>query len=199
MSKPKKTNIDIILAQAVSWALNPFFIFPIAFIFSHLDYINYNPWAFVFFILVGGFPILFYYLYVEHKHKEKPWQFFISIPRERRNTILLMAVYTFIFNTILFSIFGEVFWQKVSTLLVVYSGLMYLANRYFDKASWHAGVFAFSIFYIADKISLAFTFLLILLPVLYWARILLHKHTWLQLYMGTVIGLVIGILSWTIH
>lgn len=199
MSKPKKTNIDIILAQAVSWALNPFFIFPIAIIFSHLDYINYNPWAFVFFVLVGGFPILFYYLYVEHKHKEKPWQFFISIPRERRNTILLMAVYTFIFNTILFSMLGEAFWQKVSTLLVVYSGLMYLANRYFDKASWHAGVFAFSIFYIADKISLAFTFLLILLPVLYWARILLHKHTWLQLYMGTVIGLVIGILSWTIH
>lgn len=199
MSKKKTLKLDIFFAHAISWILNPFLIFPIVFVISHLNYINLNPGAFIFFSLVGCLPIFFYYLYIEHKHKEDPWQFFITIPRERRNTILLMAVYTFLFNAIIFSSVYDLFWQKISILMVVFAGLMYLANKYFDKASWHAGVFAFSVFYLADKISLAFSFLLILLPILYWARILLNKHTWLQLYLGTVVGLIMGLLSWTIH
>ncbi len=197
--KKKEIDIEVILAQTISWLLNPFFILPVALIAAHLKDINSNPMPFVFFVCVGGLPIFFFYLYSEYLHKEKPWEFFINLSRERRNTPLLVGIYSFLFNTILFSIFGEYLWVKISILLVIYAGIMYLANKYIDKASWHAGVLAFSIFYIADKISLVFAFALILMPVIFWARVLLHKHTWLQLYLGTVIGLVIGILSWTIH
>lgn len=197
--KQKQISIDKIVAQIISWILNPFFVLPITIIASHLQQIDANPMPFIFFIFVGGFPIFFFYLYSEYIHKEKPWEFFINLPRERRNTPLLVAIYSFLFNTVLFGIFNEPLWQEISILLVIYAGSMYLANRYIDKASWHAGVLAFCVFYLADKISMAFAFGLILLPVIFWARVLLHKHTWIQLYLGTVIGLVIGILSWTIH
>lgn len=197
--KIKKTNVDIVLAQIVSWILNPFFILPATIIASHLTSININPMPFIFFVCISGFPIFFYYLYYEHKHKEKPWEFFINLSRQDRNTPLIVAIYTFLFSTILLTIFNQLLWEKISVLFVVFSGLMFLANRYIDKASWHAAVLAFCVLYVADKISLIYLFGLILLPIIFWARILLHKHTWLQLYLGTVIGLVIGILSWTIH
>jgi len=197
--KVRGINIDVVLAQFLSWMLNPFFILPFTIVASHLREINANPMPFIFFVCVGTLPIFFFYLHYEHKHKEKPWQFFINLPRESRSTPLIVAIYSFLFCTILLSIFNQLLWEKISILFVVFAGVMYLANRYIDKASWHAAVLAFCIFYIADKISLDYVFGLLLLPVMFWARILLHKHTWVQLYLGTVIGLIIGILSWTIH
>ncbi len=198
-AKKKEFDLETAIAQALSWLLNPFFILPLAIIAAHLKEINANPMPFIFFVCVGGLPIFFFYLYSEYKHKQKPWEFFINLPRERRNTPLLVGIYSFIFNTILFSTFNEDLWLRISILLVIYAGVMYLANRYIDKASWHASVLAFSILYVSDKISLAFAFALILMPVVFWTRVILHKHTWVQLYLGTVIGLVIGILSWTIR
>lgn len=197
--KLKRTNIDIILAQIISWILNPFFILPVTLIASHLTSININPMPFIFFVCVSGLPIFFYYLHYEHKHKQKPWEFFINLPRHERNLPLIVGIYTFLFSTILLTAFNQLLWEKISVLFVIFCGFMYLANRYIDKASWHAAVLAFCIFYLADKISLIYVFGLLLLPIIFWTRIVLHKHSWLQLYLGTVIGLVIGLLSWTIH
>jgi hypothetical protein len=198
MSKRNNTKLDIILAQIFTWVLNPFFILPITIIASHLQQINKNPMPFIFFIAVTGIPLFLAYLYIEHKHKQSPWQFFISIPREERNLPLMISIYVFLFSGIVFTSLNEILWQKISILFVIFCGVMYLANKYIDKASWHAAALAFCIFYVVDKVNYAFAFGLILLPVIFWSRILLHKHSWVQLYLGTVLGMIIGILSWTI-
>lgn len=192
------TMIDIWLAAFLSWVFNPFIILPLTLISAHITEINARPMPFIFFLFVGAFPVFFTYLYEEYKHKENTLQFLVSLSRERRNTPLLVTLYSFLFNAILFGIFNEYLWQKISILFVIYAGFLYLANRYFDKASWHASMMAFSIFYLADKVTISLAFGLILLPVIFWSRVTLHKHSWLQLYLGTVIGLVVGILSWTI-
>lgn len=194
----KGVSVEILIANIVSWVFNPFFVLPISIIISNLNEINTNPFPFLMFSFVGGAPMLFYYLYVEYQHKESPWQFFISIPRVRRNPLLLMGVYTFFFNAVIFSYLHQSFWVSFAILGTIFCGLLYLVNKYIDKASWHAAGLAFSIFYIADRLSLAYAFLLILLPLVYWARIKLHKHTWVQLFLGTVVGMIIGLLSWLI-
>ncbi|CAG1023423.1 hypothetical protein DOJK_02326 [Patescibacteria group bacterium] len=193
-----KIRFDLVAAHIISWVLDPFLVVIVTLIASHLVQIDQNPGPFVLFLCVAGLPLFFYYLYVEYQHKEKPWQFFINVPRERRNTLLLMATYTFLFNTLIFATQGIVLWQKISIMFVIYAGIMYLANRFLDKASWHAGAFAFSVLYLADKIAIQYALLLILLPVVYWARMKLNRHTWIQLYLGTVIGLIMGLLSWLI-
>lgn len=199
IKKRKANNVDIFLAQFISWIYNPFFIIPITLMVSHLQEINKNPFPFIFFLSVGGLPSILYYLYEEFKHKAKPWEFLVSIPREKRNTPLLIAVYSFLFVTIILSGLGEILWVEISVVMVIFAGSMYLANKYIDKASWHAAAMAFCVFYFVDKISLNYTFGLLLLPVIFWSRVLLHKHSWLQLYLGMVIGLVVGLLSWTVR
>jgi len=91
------------------------------------------------------------------------------------------------------------FWTLHALVFLIGTSLFYLINKYIGKASMHAAAYTFSILYLADRVSMSFAILFIGLPIIFWSRIKLHKHSWLELLLGTSIGMIIGLLSWTIR
>lgn len=87
---------------------------------------------------------------------------------------------------------------EISMLLAVFMGIMYFVNRYADKASLHASTFTICVFALSHFVSLAYGSAFLILPIIYWSRIELRKHTWAQLILGTLLGAFIGLASWTI-
>jgi hypothetical protein len=81
-------------------------------------------------------------------------------------------------------------------LLALFWGSYYLANHYIEKASLHSGMFCFAILILAHHVNFAYALGLLVLPTIYWARIELKEHSWLQLMLGTIIGCAIGLLAW---
>lgn len=184
-------------AQFISTLFNPFFV--IIFTFTAANYsILINQFGeFLLFLSIVFLPVFVIYIQVILKHKKHPIHF-ISIERTQRDKIYLIGVYSLLFATIIFANFNLSFWFLHSILLAIYISTLYLVNKYIDKASVHASTFAFAVLYLTDKVNLAYALLFFILPLIFWSRIELHKHTWIQLLLGAVIGMVIGLLSWSI-
>ncbi len=197
----KKTNYEKYLAQVVSTLFNPFLMLTIVFFIGNLSYIQVFPeQSLTFFILAITLPLAFY-IYEILKHKTH-WLHFVSLERKSRDRVFLAAVYSLIFTIIILSYMQEYYWLRLSIILLIFVGAIFLVNKYIDKISMHAGVFGFAAIYFIDKIqspeNLFFFFSLTVLafPIIFWARIKLHKHTILQLMLGTSLGVFIGFLAW---
>jgi len=80
--------------------------------------------------------------------------------------------------------------------MFVFFSMMYLINKYIDKVSMHAATFTFAIFYLIDKSSTLFILFILFLPLIFWSRWKLHKHTEFQLFLGAMVGVLIGLISW---
>lgn len=183
------------IALTVSALFNPIFLFAVAFSWLVLA-TKQNLGFYLFFLSTIYLPVVVYvlwFVYVKHKGNIK----LLVWNRKERDGIYLMGAYTSLFASIFFSQLGVSFWTYNAVLTFILFGSYYLLNKYLDKASLHAGVFAFLVFYLTN-LNLAFILLLIFLPLIWWSRFYLHKHTRLQLFLGTVAGMVIGILSWAI-
>jgi hypothetical protein len=147
--------------------------------------------------LAGFLPPLIAYVYLLFRHR-KHFESYASIPRADRPGIYISGLYSFSLIAIFFFVFQNFTYFYDSILIALFLGIMFLVNYYFDKASMHASAYAFSIVYLASTIHIAVLCMLALLPLILWSRIVLHKHTLRQLAIGSIIGLIIGSLSFLI-
>ncbi len=196
MSK-KALGLDNSFAVAISFISNPFFVLPFAVIISNLNYMISDLGALLMFLLLSTIPVFYFYTYEILNHKEHHLHY-VSISRNNRSQIYLIGIATFVLTTLLFFHLGNIFWFYHGLLFVIFIASAYLLNKYIDKLSMHAASFAFVTLYMADRINIAFALLFFIIPLVYWSRIKLHKHTWLQLFLGASLGMVFGLLSWTI-
>ena len=183
------------LAKVLSLISNPFLIIFVGVLIGDSEFIFEQPGELLMFIIVGLSLPLIVYINEMLKHKEHFWHY-VSLSRESRFPVYLISIYSAFFNIVVFSYLHLSFWVFQGILVFVLFSAMYLVNRYIDKVSMHAAAFTFASFYLIDKASTAFILLLFLLPLVYWSRIKLHRHTTFQLFLGTMIGLFIGLLSW---
>lgn len=198
----KRTQLDIFAGKILSALFNPFLIFFLVIFFANSFNIKNNSFSDLnlphsFFItIVAILPSFAVYLRMLFKHK-KEFAEYVSVPRESREKIYIVAFLSFVFVTISFASFHERYWMLLSMCIVVLLGMLFLANTFIDKASMHSAVFAFCVVYLTQKSSVGFSLLFAFLPLIYWARIVLHKHDWLQLLLGSIIGLSVGLITWS--
>lgn len=194
MNKRRLTKLVAIIISTIS---NPFFVIVVAMVVGNYSLIIAEPVpSFIFFFLVFSLPFIFYFSLLISGAKD--WLHFSVINRKERDLIYLGAVFSSLLTTVLFASTGQnVVWVYNAILLCIFFAVFYMLNRYVDKLSLHAGVYAFSMIYLVDKFGVFFAVLLAAIPIICWARIKLHQHTWLQLLLGTVVGMFVGLLSWT--
>jgi len=193
-----KFKIDNSFALAISTFTNPFIVISLTFLITNFNLIFNNTDNFILFLVISiGLPLSFY-LYEIGKHK-KHLLHYISLEKKDRDVVYLITIFCLTFSAIFFSYMRTKFWTLNSILLDIFITLMYIVNKYIDKASMHAAGFCFAVMYLSDRVNPSFGILLIILPIIYWARIKLHKHTWIQLLLGSVIGMIGGLLSWAIR
>lgn len=197
MANSKLTDPDLLSAKLITFFSSPVFVLIFSFVLGNLQTIRNNPQATVIFFVIGTFfPIILYihYLYINRVNLFE----YISIPQSQRNALFLTAIASFALDVAIFTYSGmPSFWVYSGMLFVILFAIYYLINKFIDKASFHAGIFAFSVLYLTNRISVVFAILLVLIPFIGWSRVYLHKHTWFQIMLGTVVGMFIALLSWT--
>jgi hypothetical protein len=184
------------LAEIISWVTTPFLVLIVS---TFLLVLNADVSQFLkattFILIVVSLPmVILFYQYLKGREQ-------VLDPNvHERNYLYFAGVFSSLLATLAFGsqLFNDPFWFNMSMLMAIYFGLFYLVNRYFDKASFHLGSLALSVMLLADQLSLAFSFLFIIFPVLIWARFRLRRHTWVEILWGWVIGLSVGLLAWTI-
>jgi hypothetical protein len=62
------------------------------------------------------------------------------------------------------------------------------------KISMHAIYFSAGVFLLVKYFGMIYISLLIFMPLIFWARLILKKHTFLQLVAGTILGMI-GLLA----
>lgn len=182
-------------AKVLSMATFPLLTLVGALTVGSLADVAANPTPLFVFFGVGFAAIGIAYAYQLLKHRSDFVKYF-DIPRKERDFIYVAGSFAFLFNAILFTYFQNVAWFFKSMLIVIFLGVFFFVNKYVDKASMHAGAFTFGIVYLVGSYGQLFSLGLIILPLVYWARIKLHKHTWKQLFLGTLLGLFMGLLAW---
>ncbi len=148
------------------------------------------------FMIVGFFPLSVFYVKDYLKSRRNT----IDPGRKERNGLYLTGVFSFSFASIIFgsAIMQNELWFYMSMLFAVFFALFYLVNLYFDKASFHAGSFVLTVVVLTSQVDSNFALLLALLPLLFWSRLIMHKHEWVELMWGLALGLSVGLLAWAI-
>ena len=190
-------NIDKNFAKIVTVIFNPFLVITGALILGNLMWVELKTGPVIFIIAVLIFlPFIIYTLKVSAT-KKNFWHPH-NLLREERHSIYLFGIYVSLAVTLAFGYINEIYWMMHGILAFLLISLLYILNKYLDKASVHTAVFCFSVFYLTDKLDTSFGLFLIALPIIMWARVTLHQHTWIQLFLGIVIGMSVGLLSWVI-
>ncbi len=189
-------KLKIFIASIISVLLNPFLVLTLTLIFGNLTRSDtlFGPALFLL-ILVVLLPFVIYTYFISRD--KKSFFKFHNLTRVRRDLVYLFGIFTSFLTTILFLHLGLVYWFNNSLVLFILGSSMYLINKYLDKISVHSSVLSFCIIYLIDKVSIYLIFLMLLIPLVYWSRRTLHQHTLLQLFMGTIVGLLIGLLTWS--
>jgi hypothetical protein len=185
------------VALVVSGATNPFTLLIISLLLGNISLIRGKfSQTLIFFIIGFSLPIIFYFQQI-FRHK-KHILHFVALSQSSRTPVFLAAIFSSMANVWLFSSTNqENTWIMNAMLLTILFAVFYLVNKYIDKASLHTGAFSFTMIYLADRAGIIFAIFLAALPLICWARIKLHKHTWFQLLLGSALGMFIGLLSWT--
>jgi len=186
------------LAIAISAFTNPFILLLFVLTVTNWSSILNSFDNFALFVVITVLPTFLYYINLIRQHKKHPLHF-VAISQDKRNSLYLLCIFCLAFNIVFFAYVQDRFWTLHALVFLIGTSLFYLINKYIGKASMHAAAYTFSILYLADRVSMSFAILFIGLPIIFWSRIKLHKHSWLELLLGTSIGMIIGLLSWTIR
>lgn len=193
----KNIGSEMWTARLISLLAHPLNLLILALVLGNFDLIREGRTEFFIFLILGSFLPLIVYLYYLDKHKTKLLTY-ASIDRAYRQNIFLSIILSFSLVVVLFSYTNQdPVWISNAMLLVILFAVFFLVNKYIDKASIHTAAFSFAVIYLSGRVSMAFALLLFILPFVCWSRIELHKHTWFQLMLGSVLGMFIGLLAWT--
>jgi membrane-associated phospholipid phosphatase len=190
------SHLEIKLAKLVSLVTQPTLVLIVGsfIVVSGSDLSNFLA-ACVFLIVGGLMPVATdIYDYFKSKNAKLEPDF------KHRNEVYLTALFSFSIASLIFgsSILTSIFWMNLSMIMGIFFALFYLANRYFVKASLHAGMFCFVAMLLVQRAGIVYALAFTALPIIIWARIRLGKHTWAQVLVGTAIGMSVGLLTWLI-
>lgn len=119
-----------------------------------------------------------------------------SISLDRRDRFYVYTIAVFGFTGAGFVL--QVIESPLTTLTILFSiffAAMFLINEYLDKVSMHSASCTFLVFFLTFHYYIEAAVLIILLPVIFWSRMALRRHTLLQLVLGVVVGATMGLLS----
>lgn len=193
-------DIDIKFAKLISLLLNPFIVITFTLVLGNYIWVKDNQGPLIFVIIIMIFlPLIIYTFKLIHVFGlKKNILIFKNLKKSERDSILISILFIDVIAILILNYLSEGYWMLNAIVGFILVASLYLANRFIDKVSIHTAIITFSIFYLVDKLGNEFSLFLVILPVIIWSRMKLHKHTWLQLYLGIVIGMMLGLLSWTI-
>ncbi len=184
-------------AKIVSIIFNPFLVLTLALVLGNLIWVQLHTGPVIFVISVLIFlPFIVYTAKISTK-KAGFWHPH-NLLRKERDSVYIFGMFASLISILAFSYIGINYWLGNSFIAFLLIALLFLVNKYIDKASVHTAVFCFSVFYLTDKFDTSIGLFLIALPIIMWARVKLHQHTWVQLFLGIIVGMLVGLLSWTI-
>jgi hypothetical protein len=148
------------------------------------------------FLAIGGLPPLIYGIYTYLRERDS----IVEPSRKVSLSIYLLAVFSFTSASIFFGVdlVYNAFWSTLAMIMTSFFAITYLVTRYFDKFSMHVAMYAFVTMLLMDQLHTSFGSLFIFAPLIIWARLRLHKLTWLEIMWGWAIGLTVGMLAWTL-
>jgi len=193
--KRNKNLILKLIAHAISVLTNPLIIIYFMISVSYYDLIVKDISLFYILLFSLYVPTTVYYLMnvikIDGFKIEK-----LSLDQNLRNPLFAYLLSTLIINYFFFNYIGTNEYVQLVLVLIIYISLLLFFNKLIDKVSMHASANTLFIMSLASKIDPLFLLLMLMLPLIFWSRIYLHRHTLNQLIFGSLIGLVCGLLIW---
>lgn len=181
MKKEKLANIISIILGPQVWA-------PLIFLvgFSHSGINNYNSYLLLPSILVLQVFLPLAYLYLAPKvGLATSW----DLPkREERYPFLGLVFITSLISLYLIHQFGDQFLFNLFLLFFILLSVVFVITLYW-KISLHTYLNTFGVIFINYLFDWKLPFLFLTIPIVFWARLTLKKHTILQLLAGILISL----------
>lgn len=107
--------------------------------------------------------------------------------RKERTPMLFLVLVAFIVSTLIIYIFGDTLLFHLSIIMLFLSASFLIINQFW-KISLHAGLNTTGSIFINFLFGWKLPWLYLTIPIIYWSRLYLKKHTPLQLIAGTVVG-----------
>lgn len=195
-------NPTRLTAEVINRITDPLVLFLIT-IFIILSN-NYPTNAFnYFFPIILIFPIAHFFvseLIYANKHTAGAKLYFSSPTRKQRDELYLALLIESILLSLVYgsSFITNLFLFELTMITTIFFAIYYMVNKYIDKVSLHVGTYIFCVLLLAHTMTLEYSLALVSLPVIYWAGISTHHHTWYQMMWGSIIGVIAGLLTWTI-
>ncbi|MBW7953924.1 hypothetical protein H3C67_03990 [Candidatus Dojkabacteria bacterium] len=181
MAKKSRINKTAVI---VSFLLNPLIMVFLQILLIHRVY---NISLESIFLTTSAFivPVIGYILFAVVITKRADYEF---TNKESRFPVLVIALLGLIISIAISLQINSVLTEYLLKFLVIMLILSILT--YYWKVSFHATFFGLTVLYFASLVSSVLLLLYILLPLLFWARMELKKHTQLQLIIGSLIPLI---------
>lgn len=185
-----------IFAIIISLIFNPALVILFTLFIGNLELIREDlAISFMYFFLIFTAPFVLYIYFILVKKKN----IFLlpEVERRERNILYLVHILSIIGTILLFSLtLQNPNWIYNGMILSIFFSIYFLINRYIDKISFHSGAIALASLYLIDNNSVFFVIGFFILPIVMWARVKLHKHTWFQLLLGIGVSMFIGLMTW---
>lgn len=176
-------------AKALQILFTPLLVLLVSILAGSIKIIEADLGSFLFFIGVpAGATLLFWFW-----NYKKNLNNFIT---KEFTEFYLFLIYVFSSLTIILVYLNKPYWFLFSMLAVIFFGAIFLCSKYIELPNLDISAFGFGVVFLAGKLSVAILLLLALTPLLFWAQIYIKKGQWSSLFLGTIIGLSVGILSW---
>lgn len=185
------------LADSLSITFFPPLVIIFALFFGSFKTNITNPGPFIFLCAVNCSILMLYLLRILIRKKIKLSEF-KNVLNAGQGEIYLLLTYSLTVCTIFFIIFKENYWYLIGMLLVTFFGGMYLLQRFILAPSLYLATFCFVVMFLTGRLEPIIAVLFSLTPLLFWSRMFLKMESWNELFLGAVIGMAIGLLSWTI-
>ena len=183
------------IAQLISLFFNPF-ILSLALILLAIEKSHLSERLRLFFalyaVLVHGLlPALLIHLWIK---KGRPIDDVLGNKDllKNRSFVLAWAVGVFFLELLFLSLLEKpqpLFSVTLAQLLLVWA--LFLVNQCY-KISLHMSLATLFVLLLISLIGLGFWPCLVVLPLVFWSRLYLHRHTPKQLWAGFLVGLLVG-------
>lgn len=179
------------LAKIISFIINPIAcLFPASLAISFIDHLaGYNRlfWGIFLFLFLGFLPVISLFFGMK---KGKISDVDFTKKEERTPYIILLLFFWLI--ALLLAIYFQGPWLVVvvMSIAIIFSAIVLLINLFWKISNHSLFITAISIF-INTLFGWHYLWLFLIIPLVFWARLELKKHTVYQLVAGSLLGLFV--------
>jgi MFS family permease len=193
-SEPQKNGWSFTLANWVSNVLNPplISVLGIFLMAAFLGTPDAWRWAALFVILVVIVPTLYVYLLLKRGKIET-----FHIPnRQNRKGVYLVIILSNVVGVIVMLVLGAPFLLLAFGIMgVMQSTLLFLINMYWKISGHTTAISGLSVFIVA-ALGWSMYPVLMIVPLVAWARIRTHSHSFWQTIAGVMTGAFFILMTW---